>query len=58
MNHFRKEEDPMERYEKPVMMLEEIGDEIHTATKDTNGRMTWLLSKPHIHEVDITDKLL
>ena len=26
--------------------------------KDTNGRMTWLLSKPHIHEVDITDKLL
>ena len=26
--------------------------------KDTNGRITWLLSKPHIHEVDITDKLL
>ena len=30
----------MEKYEKPVMMLEEIGDEIHTATKDTNGRIT------------------
>ena len=26
--------------------------------KDTNGRITWLLSKPHFHEVDITDKLL
>ena len=26
--------------------------------KDTNGRMTWLLSKPHMHEVDITNKLL
>ena len=26
--------------------------------KDTNGKMTWLLSKPHMHEVDITDKLL
>jgi hypothetical protein len=22
----------MEKYEKPVMMIEEIGDEIHTAT--------------------------
>lgn len=26
--------------------------------KDTNGRMTWLLSKPNTCEVDITDKLL
>ena len=26
--------------------------------KDTNGRITWLLSKPNTHEVDITDKLL
>ena len=30
MNHFRKEEDPMEKYEKPVMVLEAIVDEIHT----------------------------
>lgn len=26
--------------------------------KDANGRINWLLSKPHTHEVDITDKLL
>ena len=26
--------------------------------KDVNGRMTWLVSKPKIHEIDITDKLL
>ena len=30
VNHFRKEEDPMERYEKPVMILEEIEDEVYT----------------------------
>ena len=30
VNHFRKEEDPMERYEKPVMTLEEIEDEVYT----------------------------
>ena len=30
MNHFRKEEDPMEKYEKPVMVVEEIVEEIHT----------------------------
>ena len=30
VNHFRKEEDPMERYEKPVMTLEEIEDEVCT----------------------------
>lgn len=26
--------------------------------KDGNGRMTWLVSKPKVHEIDITDKLL
>lgn len=26
--------------------------------KDVNGRMTWLISKPKVHEVDITDKML
>ena len=30
--YFRKEEDTMEKYEKPVMMLDEIIDEIRTAT--------------------------
>ena len=30
VNHFRKEEDPMERYEKPVMTLEEMEDEVYT----------------------------
>ena len=26
--------------------------------KDNKGRMTWLLSKPKVHEIDITNKLL
>lgn len=26
--------------------------------KDSNGKITWLLSKPKVHEIDITDKLL
>jgi hypothetical protein len=26
--------------------------------KDRKGKMTWLISKPKIHEIDITDKLL
>lgn len=26
--------------------------------KDNNGKMTWLISKPEVHEVDITDRLL
>lgn len=26
--------------------------------KEANGRMVWLLSKPKVHEIDITDKLL
>ena len=26
--------------------------------KDNNGKMTWLISKPKVHEVDITDRLL
>ena len=26
--------------------------------KDNNGKITWLISKPKVHEVDITDRLL
>ena len=37
VNHFRKEEDPMERYEKPVMILEEIEDEVYTIDNGVAG---------------------
>ena len=37
MNHFGKEEDPMERYEKPVMILEEIEDEVYTIDNGVAG---------------------
>lgn len=41
--------------------LDEDGNPTHwhiVFFKDVNGKVTWFISKPELHEIDITDYLL